>query len=96
MANGLVPDLDETDTYSISLCCRATLDFFEEHRLRHRGIRAGWESYGSDIVHDIWSDCLQSDLEVDINLEWTAAVRAIICYHRPMMCDELRRAVLRL
>ena len=96
MANGHVPDLDHKDTYYISLCSRDTWDAFEEHRRRHRGIWAGWDSYGSDIVHDIWSDCLQSDLELDINLEWTAGVRAIIRYHRPAICQEIRRTVLRL
>ena len=92
MANGLVPDLDHKDTYYISLCCRDSWDAFEEHRRRYRGSWAGWDSYGRDILHDIWWDCLQNHIDLDIEAARRNGVRAILA-NRPNICQEIRRTV---
>ena len=93
MANGLVPDLDIDDVWELSLCCRDTWDFFEDHRLRDLGLRFGWD-VGSDIISDIGRYCLENHL-LHIENEWIWSVWTII-NHRHNICQEIRRTVLRL
>ena len=62
--------------------------------MRDLGIRAGWE-VGMPIPHEIWFYCLQNDIDLRIEAEWGSGVRAIILYHRPSICQEIRRTVLR-
>ncbi len=93
MANGLVPDLDICDTWAISLCCRDTWDFFDDHRLRDLGFREGWEVV-IHILREIDDYCLENDTDVRICEEWRYSLWAIID-HRPNICQEIRRTVLR-
>ena len=91
MANGLVPDLDICDVWEISLCCRDTWVFFEDHRLRDMGLWYGWD-IGVDIFFDIGRYCLENDLESRIEHEWRFCVWTVID-HRPNICQEIRRRV---
>ena len=93
MANGLVPDLDICDTWEISLCCRDTCDFFEDHRLRDLGLRAGWD-VGIHILREIDDYCDENAIAYRINEEWRYSVWVVID-HRPNICQEIRRRVLR-
>ena len=92
MANGLVPDLDICDVWEISLCCRDTWVFFEDHRLRDSGFQAGWDNVGIHILRDIDVYCDENDIAYRINEEWRYSVWAVID-HRPNICQEIRRTV---
>ena len=60
--------------------------------MRDLGIRAGWD-IGLPILQEIRFYCLQNDIDLRIEAEWTTGVRAIILYRQPNICQEIRRTV---
>ena len=93
LAAGLVPALHSWDTRSLSRCCRYTWDLEERRRVGGLGIRQGWV-VAIPILRELDIFCLENDIDPVIEAQWRRNVFAVIA-HRPKICDELRRAVLR-
>ena len=93
LAAALVPALDSDDTRSLSRCCRYTWDLEERRRVRALGIRQGWV-VAIPILRELDIFSLENDIDHGMEKQWRLQVGAVID-RRPMICDELRRAVLR-
>ena len=93
LADGTVPYLDSWDTRSLSRCCRYTWDVEECRRVGDLGIREGWV-VAIPILRELDIFCVENDIDPVIEAQWRRNVFAVMA-HRPKICDELRRAVLR-
>ena len=93
LASGLVPELATWDRGSLSRCDRDTWDLEERRRGGDLGIRQGWV-VAMPILRELDMLCLENDIDHAIEGKWRRDVFAVMA-HRPKICDELRRAVLR-
>ena len=93
LASALVPELASWDRRSLSRCDRDTWDLEERRRVGDLGIRQGW-GVAIPILREVDIYCIENDIDHAIEGKWRRDVFAVMA-HRPKICDELSRAVLR-